>query len=335
MHQAILAGMLRVRIFGKSPVSGYLRLNGRLWEHLPSSFTASFPIHSYGVVLHALARLSAIRRQNGSTYFFRNRPELELIRRLVDKKRKGATLNIAVLGSSMGAEVYSILWAIRSGRPDLNVIMHAVDISKQVLKVSERGVYSLTSRGSMGINMFERMSEEEMQGMFDKEGGTVRIKSWLKEGIIWHQGDARDPKTIDVLEPQDIVVANRFLCHMDPPDAEECLRNIARLVSPGGYLFVSGVDLDIRAKVAHDLGWQAVPELIEDIHDGDPSLRDSWPCGYWGLEPLNKRRHDWTVRYASAFRVWVNRVFAGVWLSKLSEHVESYVDVVDLCSRTL
>jgi len=54
------------------------------------------------------------------------------------------------------------------------------------------------------------------------------------------------------------MVANWFLCHMHPEEAEECLRNLARLVKPGGYLFVSGVDLSVRSKVARDLGERPV-----------------------------------------------------------------------------
>ena len=61
--------------------------------------------------------------------------------------------------------------------------------------------------------------------------------------------DAADPELINILGPQDMVVASNFLCHMAPADAEKCLGNIAQLVSPGGYLFVSGVDLDVRTKV--------------------------------------------------------------------------------------
>jgi hypothetical protein len=76
-------------------------------------------------------------------------------------------------------------------------------------------------------------------------------------------------------------VANRFLCHMHPEEAEECLCNLARLVKPGGYLFVSGVDLGVRTKVARELGWRPVTELISEIHEGDPSLRRGWPLEYW------------------------------------------------------
>jgi hypothetical protein len=105
---------------------------------------------------------------------------------------------------------------------------------------------------------------------------------------------------------QDMVIANRFLCHMAPPEAETCLRNIAHLVNPGGYLFVSGVDLDLRTRLASELGWTPVPYLLEEIHDGDPSVRRDWPWKYWGLEPLDAKRPDWRVRYASVFRLGLN-----------------------------
>ena len=58
------------------------------------------------------------------------------------------------------------------------------------------------------------------------------------------------------------MVVSNFLCHMAPADAEKCLGNITRLVSPGGYLFVSGVDLHVRTKVALHLGWEPVRELM-------------------------------------------------------------------------
>ena len=139
--------------------------------------------------------------------------------------------------------------------------------------------------------------------MFDWEGDRARVKSWLREGIAWRLYDAADPELIPSLGPHDIAVASNFLCHMAPSDAERCLRNIGQLISPGGYLFVSGVDLEVRTKVALDLGWEPVTELMAEIHDGDPSLRADWPWQWWGLEPLNRRRHDWQTRYATAFRI--------------------------------
>jgi SAM-dependent methyltransferase len=178
-----------------------------------------------------------------------------------------------------------------------------MDISKEALELAEGAVFSLTTPQLSATPVFAHMTDKEIEEMFHKDGDRMSVKPWIKEGITWQLGDAGDPKIVDILGPQDIVVANNFLCHMYPPDAERCLRNIAGLVRPGGYLFVSGMDIDIRTKVAEDQGWNPLQDLIEEAHEGDSYLRDDWPWEYWGLEPFNKRRRDWKVRYASGFRI--------------------------------
>jgi chemotaxis methyl-accepting protein methylase/mannose-6-phosphate isomerase-like protein (cupin superfamily) len=298
-----LTRLVRLRIFRKSPIGAYLRLNQLLWNKLPASFTALGPIRSYGHFLHRLARMHGVRAQALSTFFLRNRPELELIKRLVEQRTRAGTLRVAVLGCSTGAEVYSVAWRIRSARPDLKLILYAVDISKRAVEVGRCGVYRLVAPQVTNADIFERMTGPEIEELFDRNGDVLTVKSWIKEGIDWHVGDVGESETLDALGPQDIVVANNFLCHMDAPTAERCLRNIARLVSPHGHLFVSGVDLDIRTKVAADLGWHPLQELLEEIHGGDPCMNALWPCHYAGLELLNKSRKDWRVRYASAFQL--------------------------------
>ncbi len=235
--------------------------------------------------------------------FLRNRPALELMRRLTDERPRGATVKIAVLGCSIGAEVYSILWILRRDRPDLKLVVHAGDISTEVLVVAEKGVYGPQTSAMVHSSIFDRLTKTELQEMFDWAGNEGRVKSWLREGITWQIGDAGDPKLVQVLGPQDLVVASNFLCHMDPSSAERCLRNLAQLARPDGHLFVSGVDLDVRTKVAQDLGWKPVSELREEIHGGDPLVRADWPWEWWGLEPLDRSRADWQIRYASVFQV--------------------------------
>lgn len=249
--------------------------------------------------------------------------------RLVEQRGPGAKVAISVLGCSKGAEVYSILWSIRSARPDLRVVVEAIDISQEIIDFAEEGSYSLQNHPGAGNpsgselndesslvwstfrdqgmseseSIFQRLNETEMDGMFDLSRDRATIKSWLKEGITWRVGDASAPQLIDDLGPQDIVVANRFLCHMEPAAAESCLRNVACLVKPGGYIFVSGVDLNIRIKVAKELGWEPALDFIREIHEGDSSLAKGWPFQWWGLEPFCKDRPDWRLRYASVFRV--------------------------------
>jgi chemotaxis methyl-accepting protein methylase len=303
----------------------YFLVNIWIWNHLPASVSHSYLGWAYGAHLHRLIHLRSVRRQQVGTFFFRNRPELELLIRLLNSKRRGSTLELTVLGCSKGAEVYSFSYSIHAARPDLRLTLHAVDIDPGVLEFAKEGLYSLKGsapgQASVGgsfvpvgdlaaktfkdqmTSVFERMSSEEIDAMFERDGDEVKVKPCLREALTWHVGDASDPKLADVLGLQDIVVANRFLCHMQPADAEPCLRSLARLVKPGGYLFVSGVDLGVRTKVARDLGWLPVTESIEQIHEGDASLRRDWPLQYWGLEPFDKRRDDRDIRYASVFQL--------------------------------
>jgi O-antigen/teichoic acid export membrane protein len=260
MRQSALARMSQSRFLRKYLGRPYLLMNIWIWNHLPASLAPWRPVRAYGVHLHSLIQLRATRNQYVGTFFFRSRPELELLIRLLDQKRQGSTLDLAVLACSKGAEVYSISYAIRCARPDLKVSLRALDISKDILEFAEAGVYSLRGHDGLGApnpgslalggevaantwrdqpsSIFERMSSEEMGAMFDREEDQVRVKPRFREGITWHLGDARDPGLVGALGLQDIVVANRFLCHMHPEEAEECLCNLARLVKPGGYLFV-------------------------------------------------------------------------------------------------
>jgi chemotaxis methyl-accepting protein methylase len=313
----------------------WLRLNSQVWRHIPDSLKNLSAGRAYGRYLHALICRSSKRTQSHGTFFLRNRPEMELMCRLVSRKAPGARVAIAVLACSKGAEVYSILWSIRTSRPDLEVTLQAVDISQEIIDFAQRGTYSLKGSASLkapdhaglteeeklvrltnkdqgldqGASIFERMDQSEMETMFDTEGDQAKVKSWLKVGIDWRLGDASAPKLIHELGPQDVVVANRFLCHMEPAAAESCLRNLAGLVNPGGYLFVSGVDLDVRTKVAQELDWKPVPDLIREIHEGDFSLAMGWPLEWWGLEPFSQRQTDWRIRYASVFQVGKTPLF--------------------------
>jgi chemotaxis methyl-accepting protein methylase/mannose-6-phosphate isomerase-like protein (cupin superfamily) len=295
--------LVRLTIFGKSPTSAFLRLNRRVWDKLPASFTALKVIRSYGNFLHALVRMHSFRGQLFHTFFLRNRPTLELIRRLVERNRTAHTLRVAVLGCSYGAEAYSVAWRIRSARPDLKLMLQAVDISTRAVETAKSGVYPAATSRLFEHSVFEGMTEEEIDELFLKDGDRLTVREWIREGIEWRVDDVQRPEIVEILGPQDIVVANNFLCHMDASVAEKCLRNIARLVAPHGYLFVSGIDLEIRTKVAQTLGWQPVQELLEEIHEGDPHMAHDWPWNYSALEPLNKKRKDWRLRYASSFQL--------------------------------
>jgi len=303
MTEQTILKMLHIKIIGKSPVGGFLRVNQWLWSRLTPSLTNLSVVRLYGHFLNALVRRYADRTQYLGTFFLRNRPQLELIRRLSYHIEQPSGLEMAVLGCSNGAEVYSILASLRQARPGLEITTHAVDISAEVLAIAKNGSYSISSPELVGEVIFQRVTDAELQNMFDRNVDQVTIQPWIKAGIIWHVGDVRDPEVLNLLGPQDIVVANNFLCHMKPTQADECLRRIARLVKPGGYLVVSGIDLDVRKKTALDQRWKPVTDLLEEVHNGDFAVRRDWPLNYWGLEPLDRNRENWVYRYATVFQI--------------------------------
>jgi O-antigen/teichoic acid export membrane protein/SAM-dependent methyltransferase len=280
-------------------------LNRRLWGLLPSRALDSPAVLAWGRWLHSRAarRMGSWSRMPVGTMFMRNRPALELMRRLAREKAPGETFRVAVLGCSIGAEVYSIVWTLRSDRPDLDVIVRGVDISPELLEVAAAAAYGPQSSELVSESIFKRLGETERRAMFDWDGDQGRVKPWLRDGVEWQLADICDEGFVATLGRQDIVVLSNVLCHMDAATAERCLRNIAPLVRGGGHVFATAADLDVRTRIALDLGWEPVQELRDEIHDGDPLLRAGWPWEWWGLEPLDRRQPDWESRYACAFRV--------------------------------
>jgi SAM-dependent methyltransferase len=178
-----------------------------------------------------------------------------------------------------------------------------MDISPEAVEIAKRGTYTRGALSLSDTDIFDGVTEAEIDRMFDKNRDSLTVKSWIKDGIDWQVGDCMRSDILNTLGVQDIVLANNFLCHMGALKAEGCLRNIARLVRPGGHIFVSGIDLDIRTKVAGELGWHPLHELLEEIHEGDPRMQKPWPFHYSSLEPLDKKKRNWLLRYATAFKL--------------------------------
>src|SRR5262249_54868260 len=158
-------------------------------------------VRSYAARQHRQVCADADREMYLGTYFLRNRPELELIRRLAQRHQGDEPLRIAVLGCSIGVEVYSILWTLRRDRPDRGLIVHGVDTSPDVLQVAERGVYGPQATELVRFSIFADLTPSEREAMFDWDGDEGEVKSWLRDGITWELGDASDPGLVARLGP--------------------------------------------------------------------------------------------------------------------------------------
>jgi chemotaxis methyl-accepting protein methylase len=238
------------------------------------------------------------RHPNGGTYLLRNKPELELIREIAASLPEGTPFRVAVLGCSIGMEVYSVRWQLRALVPYLDVRLVGLDVDQASIEKARVGAYPLPEHEWM----LTRLSDAEREEIIEIDGGVAHIRPYLRHGIEWLVGDAGDARLHEHLGQFDLVLANRFLCHMAPEPARACLRNILKLVAPGGHLFVSGVDLGVRQSMLRESGFVPRADRLPAIHDGDPSLLEGWPLQSWGLEPLDKTRHDWIARYAMVYQ---------------------------------
>jgi SAM-dependent methyltransferase len=270
-----------------------------LWRRVPPDLQRFRPVLRFGQLLHRLVlmRNVGIRWQNPGTHFVRNRAELAFLARLVGDLPPNATFSAAMLGSSVGAEATSMAWAMVTARPDIVLDIHASDIDPKVIEIARGGVYDDQSREFLFIN------EAEKQALFEPGGdGVCKVREAWRKPIHWHVCDATRLDIVTEIGQRDLVVANRFLCHMQGAAARATLHNIIRLVKPGGVLLVSGVDLDVRGDVTREAGLDPIDDHFDDLYSGDPTLVVDWPLQYWGVEPLDRTHPNWRHRCGTAFR---------------------------------
>jgi len=244
----------------------------------------------------AADRRAANRYQNQGTYFLRNRPELDLIYDIVSNKPKEKNINILILGCSFGMEVYSVKWRLRSLSNQINIT--GLELSEEALSIAKKGIYPLKKFDWQ----FGRLSGQELNDNFTIRNNIAYISPELKQDVQWVQDNACDPDLVKRIGTYDIVLANRFLCHMFPVESASCLINIKKLIASGGYLFISGVDLKVRQKVMNSPEFTLVRDRLKDIHNGDFSLHVGWPLEYWGLEPIPENYEDYLNKFAMVYK---------------------------------
>ena len=300
-YPARAAGILRNRILWTSrswkPQALANRAIELFWNSLPRPVRSWKYTRALGRRIHR--RACRVQARGGAcfTCFFRNLPQLEVIRDLVLAMPPGRPIKIMSLGCSTGAELYSVLWLIRIARPARQIQALGIDTAEDCIHAASRGVYPFQVP-EVAVAGISGTSHERF---LTREGKTLVIQDWVKEAVRWAVGDACSPDLAARFGLHDMVLANNFLYHMSPERADACLRNLARLVAPNGYLVVSGADLDLRSRILGELGFVPVSARCEEIHAAE-DVRAAWPLRVWGLEPIDRSRQDWPARYVTVFR---------------------------------
>ena len=272
------------------------------WGWLTARGAHGHLVTGYGRYVQGRNRARQPRRPDSEhTFFLRNRVQFEVLRDLVRNWPRGPRLRIASIGCSTGAELYSALWSAHVTRPDLELVGSGLDISETSLAAAHAARYSRAGRE------LERLTEGQVDdliagGLFIDEGASVTVPGWYKECARWDLASVFDPALGERLGPQDIVFVNNVLCHFQDAQAGQALENIAGLVDTGGYLFLTGVNPDVKVPLIASLGLTPTSDRVEELYKGDAKALARWPMTYWGPEPFDRSRRDWLLRYGTIFR---------------------------------
>ncbi|MBP1871899.1 chemotaxis methyl-accepting protein methylase [Ensifer adhaerens] len=279
-----------------------------IWDGLPGAITQTRAMRRLGRYIYRRFTRHTVRTQSHYTQFMRNPPLLDVLARLLSEYQIGSTVKLASIGCSTGAELYSALYVLRRARPDLKILATGVDISSEVIKAAERGIYCPGQSAATNGLYLEGRPElfwedaKALRDLFEvQHGGTLRVQDRLRKDTNWLTADATEGGLADTLGPQNIVLANNVMGPMDDSLAEVCLRNVMNLVEPGGYLVVDGIDLDLKTRVLATSDFKPVLLGQEELWSADGS-KDGWPWVRWGREPLDRTEPTWELRYSIIFQ---------------------------------
>lgn len=273
-----------------------------VWNRLPERMTCTRAARAFGHFMHRHYIRYQDRHQSHVTRFLRNLPQLNVLCLLLSEGA-GDSLAIASIGCSTGAELYSALWLLQTRFIGREVRGVGVDISPWAVEVAREARYpKRTKRAGTDLPVeVSGLTEGECEGLFCEDDGQWRVRKDIRAACTWAVGDVRDASTVTALGQYDVVMANNFLGPMADAEASACLRQVMQLVKPGRYLVVEGIDLDVKCEVLGGSGWQPLTHDLEQVYFADYWKR-GWPWIRWAHEPIDQRRPDWSVRYATIFQ---------------------------------
>jgi len=215
---------------------------------------------------------------------------------LFESELRHRRLEIVVIGSSSGEEVYSIIAALLRNRPGLDFHVFAYDISAEVLERAESAHYD--SAAVLKSHIPENLRDTCMDRLDDE----FVVKEPLRRFATFAKADILSSNFITEIKQGDIVFAQNLLFNLDRSKAKHAFKNIVSVMRPRSVLFCEGMDLDLRTRLTRQFGLEPLEYEIEKIHeDGRVSRRNGWPYHYWGLEPFARNRNDWRRRYSTIF----------------------------------
>ena len=174
-----------------------------------------------------------------TTQFFREEAHYKFLQSilpgLLERKRKQGETDLRVwcAASSTGQEPYSLVMTIRqtlAAYPGINLRFLASDIDLEVLETASRGVYSRDDLKSLPPLLRQRWVRE-------LEGGAGEMSPVLRNSIRFARFNLQTERW-PFQHPFDIIFCRNVLIYFDRETCARIVDNMAKVLRPGGHLFL-------------------------------------------------------------------------------------------------
>lgn len=170
------------------------------------------------------------------TSFFRDVHPFEALRTVVLPElleRNGGRLSLWSAAASTGQEAYSLAVLVAENFPTARVSILATDLSRDVLARASEGVFS-----QLEVN--RGLPAPLLIKYFEHDGARWRVKEQIRKRVEFRQLNLARPWPL--LPRMDVVLLRNVLIYFDAAAKRAVLAQAARLLAPGGVLFLGGAE---------------------------------------------------------------------------------------------
>jgi len=169
------------------------------------------------------------------TWFFRNPQAFRAMERDVLAPRlradPSASLRLLSLPCSTGEEAYTMAMALLdSGVPAHRFSIEGIDISQQAIDLARAGVYGRNSFRGHELGFRDRYFEAAAKGW--------TLRDEVRASVRFSQGNIFAPGFMAQAPAFDVIFCRNMLIYFDLPRQKQAIAVLARLLAPGGTLFV-------------------------------------------------------------------------------------------------
>ncbi len=165
------------------------------------------------------------------TYFFRERPHFNVLKRKVLEDIKKGILppKIWSAGCSTGEEAYSIAFVVYGAG---NIEIYGTDLSREAIEAAKEAIY--------GKESLRLLSPREINMYFDRENGLFKVKKRFRELVRFERFNLLSiPPDFARKGPFAAIFIRNVLMYFTPEAREKVLEKVISLLAPYGYLFLS------------------------------------------------------------------------------------------------